>query len=313
MRAIIAILIGLLLPAVQKVREAAARSQCSNNLKQLATACHAFHDAKKTFPAAYFVGPGIGWNDENNIGPNWMIQILPYIEQAALFNQISASVTQYQSWALGTGGSNTNAWRNARATIFSTVRCPSEENIDTPGGRAGGNWARGNYACNMGPGDPNTSRNGGTPVYGFGNAGGVMCINWGSAVQRIPDGSSNTILLAHIRAGYVSGDMRGTWAFGLPGGSTLANHGVGDSFGPNDAGCCSDDLAGCEDRWQNGQRMGCWNGGYGQATARAVHPGGVLVAFGDGSIRTVRDGTSQQIWFYLNSRNDGIVIQDGSF
>src|SRR5262249_35700797 len=79
--AIIAILIGLLVPAVQKVREAAARTQCTNNLKQLGLACHAYHDARKQLPPAVLVGRGIGWTDENRIGPNWAILILPYIEQ----------------------------------------------------------------------------------------------------------------------------------------------------------------------------------------------------------------------------------------
>src|SRR5438477_4627 len=73
--AIIAILIGLLVPAVQKVREAAANAQCQNNLKQLATACHNFHGTNKALPANYgCCGTG---------GPywSWIAMILPYIEQ----------------------------------------------------------------------------------------------------------------------------------------------------------------------------------------------------------------------------------------
>src|SRR4051812_47928667 len=76
--AIIAILIGLLLPAVQKVREAAARMKCQNNLKQIALALHAMHDAESAFPYGGVTnGPCCGTQS----GPNWLIFILPYIEQ----------------------------------------------------------------------------------------------------------------------------------------------------------------------------------------------------------------------------------------
>src|SRR5215813_13751832 len=90
--AIIAILIGLLLPAVQKVREAAARMQCQNNLKQIGLAAHEYHDANQRLPVASLV-PYAAQNDDSNLmlqlpfGPNWAVLLLPYVEQGSLYNQ----------------------------------------------------------------------------------------------------------------------------------------------------------------------------------------------------------------------------------
>src|SRR6516165_1269146 len=93
--AIIAILIGLLLPAVQKVREAAARIQCTNNLKQIGLALHTYHDANKRFPPGYLDGnTDPNSTPDNDVGPGWgwASFILPFIEQGNVYNQINLKV-----------------------------------------------------------------------------------------------------------------------------------------------------------------------------------------------------------------------------
>ncbi len=141
--AIIAILIGLLLPAVQKVRDAAARAQCSNNLKQIALALHGHHDSLGTFPPG---GMQTGANG-TNCYTNWAVEILPYLEQASLY-------ARYDQKVLNEHPNNLFVTQQR----VKTYECPADTLagvLDTPasGPKAGGSagargddkWMHGSY------------------------------------------------------------------------------------------------------------------------------------------------------------------------
>jgi prepilin-type N-terminal cleavage/methylation domain-containing protein/prepilin-type processing-associated H-X9-DG protein len=333
--AIIAILIALLLPAVQKVREAAARTQCANNMKQLAIACHNYHDVHQKLPPAVWMRSGIDpTTATQNFGPNWICLLLPYIEQIQLYNQAQNSINDYMT----TGDAT---WRSIATVTIGELLCPSDfGSKDGWNGSAGlingMPWARGNYACNAGgihqPSPPagtnglgwESTMNGATPVYGsngsFGGpvpdgtfCGGVMCINWGAKMTELAeeDGTSNTVLLSEVRSGsqLTVADPRGTWALGMPGASVIVGSSSWDCTNPNDHNDNSDDCEGAINDSQDG--MGAWQPcPFQQATARSKHGNGVNVAFADGSVRFVFNDTPQAVWWYMCGRNDGYAYNE---
>ena len=150
--AIIAILIALLVPAVQKVREAAARTQCANNLKQIGLACHAYHDTFLVLPQGYVVNA----NNQPVPGWGWCVLILPYLDQLPLYEQLSPD--------LKTPGGPTFPATNSPLyqmplTIFT---CPSDPGPSVVENVWYFNYSRCNYVCNravFGPGT-NTNANG---------------------------------------------------------------------------------------------------------------------------------------------------------
>jgi len=319
--AIIAILIGLLLPAVQKVREAAARSKCQNNVKQLAIACHSYNDVNQKLPYAVWVyGGGGQWQNTANIGPNWVVAILPYIEQGPLYNLYQAQVqAAMQAVTLGGTWPLQNTWTPMGTQTIPPMVCPSDPFVGTPytdagtfsAALGGKNMARGCYAANTGPisGQPqNQNQGNATPSGGSGSyaSGGVMGANWSLTMTALTnqDGASNTIMVNHVRAGPVSTDIRGTWIWGWYGASYTGGCPIGDCYGPNDTGGNSDDIIGCTNRPDI--QMGCWGSGTGQANARAAHAGVVVAGMGDGSVRNVRNAVTTNIWFFMQSAIDGV-------
>jgi len=325
--AIIAILIALLVPAVQKVRDAAARIQCANNLKQLALACQNYHDTQKRFPPACLMRSNVDVTlGSANFGPNWVVHILPYVEQGNLWTPaVQTSLNNY----MNNGDSN---WRSIKGQRLTVMVCPFDrDGHEIPyNGTAGTGWARGNYGCNAGgihqPSPPSgtdglgwrSSANGASPVYGsnssFGGPvpdgtrlGGIMCINWGAKLANITDGSSNTVMLGEVRTGghLGAGDPRGLWAMGLPGASVICGNASWDCTNPNDTNDNSDDCEGAINDGVGG--MGAWQTcPFQQAQARSRHPNrAVNVAMCDGTVRSVANSIPQNVWWYMLGRDDG--------
>jgi prepilin-type N-terminal cleavage/methylation domain-containing protein/prepilin-type processing-associated H-X9-DG protein len=198
--AIIAILIGLLLPAVQKVREAAARIQCMNNLKQIGLAYQNYHDVNATFPP-----PGIG---SQTGACGWGVFLLPYIEQDNLYKQYD--FTQPYAYNPGLGfGTPTN--QNVTNTLIKIFRCPSNPDVGTgpytytfflqpPGMQITWQASSSDYGPVVSV-DSGLFAFAGVPEL---NANGVMDTStWpatfpGYRIADVTDGTSNTLISAEI-------------------------------------------------------------------------------------------------------------------
>jgi len=266
--AIIAILIGLLLPAVQKVREAAARMQCSNNLKQLAIACHGFHDSRGSLPR----------NGDRNVATSgacctanawsWIARTLPQFEQGNLYTQAgvdSSSITN-------------NA---AVPTVIKTLLCPSDNAVQFGSTRAnptiygtvqggpnnykgvsGSNWCWGSY--------PNTGTNGSCDVFyqnGTGKGDGIFYrtdVIFPMKLTDITDGTSNTMML---------GEDVAEWSAWLA--WPYANHTTATCAIPLNK--FTGKAAGEDGQWHENYSF------------RSRHTGGANFAMADGSVRFVKD------------------------
>lgn len=308
--AIIAILIGLLVPAVQKVREAAARTQCLNNLKQIGLAMHGYHDANRGLPTAGDYPVGV-------IGSAWSIQarLLPYVEQDAVHKQINFSVSY-------------NTQPNITSVRIPLHLCPSDLNAKPRPDGAVTHYPL-SYGANMGSW---MVFNASTQQVGD----GAFTVNRQVRMVTITDGTSNTLAFAEVKmyAPYLrdggNPSAAGTAIPASPavvagyGGSfkTDSGHtewvdarvhqtGFTTVFTPNTlvpyvSGGVTYDID------FNSKREGTTTTGitYAAVTSRSYHSGMVNVLLMDGSARSVSSAISLQTWRALGTRAGDEVASD---
>ncbi|MDY3552130.1 DUF1559 domain-containing protein [Gemmata sp. JC717] len=305
--AIIAILIGLLLPAVQKVREAAARMKCQNNLKQLGLALHNYHDAYQYFPFGYrdvAGNPAVERRREN-----WFQLSLPYLEQQNLFNQYMADTTGFNS------GAPYDQWLHQMTgsqltTVVTTLACPSDPSSPGRGGNGGTTAFQGNYAVGAG----GMTWSGTTPTQvsiagGLGaDTGGIFYHGSKTRMTDIADGTSNTLMASES---IIRGNGTGGWGEvgGFWGGAPHGSFGISSFEVPNTT--VADRVYSCKSTtWPQAP---CENGSAGGLAgrwnyARSKHTGGVNVALGDASVRFVTNGVNRFSWQALGTKADGQVF-----
>ncbi len=275
--AIIAILIALLLPAVQQAREAARRTQCKNNMKQIALASHNYHDVYNCFPIGqHIVGAGTQ-AAPRGLGWAYSYALLPFMELGTLYNQFDNRFPVFE----------TTITRNGilAGTPQATWSCPSDLKPPTvtltseairPAATSSYKGACGSYNGFYVAGESTMLRNGvferdhrGTP-YGF---------------REMTDGSSNTVVFAETR-----------WGMNPSGGNRTYLYGAADP-GSLTSGFVT---GATEALFVNGfAAMNSFVAGLGNRTAGSFHTGGAHFAFGDGAVRFLSNNIdhSQSGWF----------------
>ncbi len=312
--AVIAVLMALLLPAVQQAREAARRLQCKSNLKQLGIALHSYHDTTNMMPNLMYPTAGFGaWNWKGH-SPHSML--LPYLDQSPLYGRLDFSAP-----ALDMGPNEVVGYN--KVPMF---RCPSDGD---PGPDPGVNYA---LCIGTNIGFNGEGRNL-TDQQQNGIITGTVRVRFAS----ITDGTSNVIAASeqiiggtsdpigklanyHYGPGTIPSGMPNdfppisqiyewgfaceglpaigtrvarSWLRGLPGQTTFNTLLPPNSFVSNCLAHCAGD---------------CDSDGPGMFAARSRHVGGVHVLLADGSVRFISDSISDEIWHKLGARSDGAVI-----
>jgi prepilin-type N-terminal cleavage/methylation domain-containing protein/prepilin-type processing-associated H-X9-DG protein len=302
--AIIAVLIGLLLPAVQKVREAANRMACANNLKQIALAAHHHHDSKGQFPTGQRLPVMVA--DRPTQGTSLWVELLPYFEQDNL----------HKKWDYDDNRNNVAGGRNAtQAQVIKLLLCPSDalpEAVTHYTRTKDATWTTGYYAVGSYGGNAGTRSfpSGAAPTAPSYNRDGIFFMSSRVRLADVTDGTSNTFFFGERyhrdleydrRAPVVWPDLPpflaqwGMWGYvASPGGLgnvTLSSRVPINYLVPPGG-----------DRDRVNDRVNAFGSG---------HPGGANFAFADGSVRFLRDSTPLSTLQALSTRRGGEVVSDG--
>jgi prepilin-type N-terminal cleavage/methylation domain-containing protein len=283
--AIIAVLIGLLLPAVQKVREAANRAQCQNNLKQIGLALHGYHDVNNGFPPGYSAsGPYSDGALDTAPGWGWAAFILPYIEQDNLYRQLNFNQPVQNSPAI--------------KTMVKVFLCPSDLPPPSAFPVLDG---FGNTVCLAAPTSyaPCCGSDASDTRDATGN--GVFYRNSQTRIADITDGTSSTILVGERAWAKVNG----AWPGAIPGG--VIKRGQSNPCQPNVPGASfpSSTLAIAHAHLNNA--LVDSDGSAGMDDFSSMHFGGSFFLFADGSVHFLRSVSSDNPDGSYTS--DGLIFQ----
>jgi len=293
--AIIAILIGLLLPAVQKVREAAARLKCQNNMKQLGLALHGYHDSNLSFPPGQPNGfyTASGWPNGGRDQDRgcWVFFVLPHLEQQPLYDLANA----YLSQAAPAGYTLNQAWS---PIVIPTLQCPADGQAPKVSALNQGSHTSlvlclgNNYATPSGD------------LRGL-TLNGLFYGKSRVRIESISDGTSNTLASSELLNNQdtsTTHDIRGRIWNSVHAGTEFSTlYPPNSSVGDNPMGYCVP-LA-------NGKAP-CAAGSIPNAytLARSNHSGGVNAGMADGSVRFVSNSITPATWSAMGTRDFGEVV-----